>query len=188
MEHYAAIKRDSVGSTQQHGAKPWGKIAGMNFDTKVQPREELWNLTNKVPSGTKSKFESLVLLPTCGGGWTVCAAQHPCPLPREPAASPPPSHCEGPGARPRSGSQSRCRREGPGEHVTFSFGAEELSSPLGSASGPSILPGMGPVPALNPFLVSLDSFGSRSVNSQEKKQFRSYYFNPSLYKQNTYTF
>ena len=35
MEHYAAIKWDSVGSTQQHGAKPWRKITGMNFYTKV---------------------------------------------------------------------------------------------------------------------------------------------------------
>ena len=72
--------------------------------------------------------------------------------------------------------------------MAFSAGTEELPSPLGSASGPSILPGMGPVPALNPFLVSLDLLGSRFCKLTRKKQFRSYYFNWSLYKQNTYTF
>ena len=37
----------------------------MSFYTKAQPREELWNLMNKIPIGTKRKFESLVFFSTC---------------------------------------------------------------------------------------------------------------------------
>ena len=159
----------------------------MNFYTKVQPREELWNLTNKVPSGTRSKFESLDLFPTCGGRGLF--AQHSIPAPPSGTCCVP-SHrrCAGPGARRPVRFSVQVPPGGAGEHVAFSAGTEELPSPLGSASGPSILPGMGPVPALNPFLVSLDLLGSRFCKLTRKKQFRSYYFNWSLYKQNTYTF
>ena len=67
----------------------------MNFYTKVQPREELWNLTNKVPSGTRSKFESLVLFPTCGGRGLF--AQHSIPAPPSGTCCvPSPHRCAGP--------------------------------------------------------------------------------------------
>ena len=140
----------------------------MNFYMKVQPHEELWNLTNKVPSGTRSKFESLVLFPTCGGRGLF--AQHSIPAPPSGTCCVP-SPCRCAGLEPGGGQvlSPGAGREGPGEHVAFSAGAEELPSPLGSASGPSILPGMGPVPALNPFLVSLDLFGSRFCKLTRKK-------------------
>lgn len=48
MEHYAAIKRDSVGSTQQHGAKPWQKILRHEFLHNMHVK--VWNLTNRILS------------------------------------------------------------------------------------------------------------------------------------------
>ena len=94
----------------------------MSFYTKVQPCEEVRNLVNKVPIGTKRKCESLAFFPTWGRHrllvlHSILVPSLVCSIPISALCFP--GHCEGRGARSgQSRASPGAGRESPAEPVT----------------------------------------------------------------------